>query len=225
MKVVILEDDKRLNSFLKSSFSRTDWELCFCGDIDELDGALAVAAPDVLVLDRMIGSRDSLAHLAEWKRRHPQTRVIFLSALDSTDEKVRALQSGADDYLAKPFSVSELEARIEALGRRTGSPSQEQSAVLQVADLKVDRLAHQASIGGRRLQLTAKEFKLLQILAARPSVVFSKIQLMDQVWDVNAEIDSNVVEVTIRNLRRKLEEARARVRICTQRSVGYWLEA
>ena len=224
MKVTVLEDDSRLRSFLKNSFGRTDWDITYCSSLDDLDTSLMSSShPDVLVLDRMIGSADSLNSLPAWKKQLPQTRVLFLSALDSTDEKVKALNSGADDYLAKPFSVSELEARIEALGRRKPAGIQE-NMVIQIGDLKIDRLAHQASVGKARLALTAKEFKLLQILSARPSVVFSKIQLMDQVWDVNAEIDSNVVEVTVRNLRRKLEDACPAVRICSQRNVGYWIE-
>ncbi|MEO5668402.1 MAG: response regulator transcription factor, partial [Bdellovibrionota bacterium] len=150
MKVTVLEDDSRLRSFLKTSFVRNDWDITFCSAIDELETSLMTPpSPDVLILDRMIAGADSLHSLPSWKKQSPHTRVIFLSALDSTDEKVKALNAGADDYLAKPFSVSELEARVEALGRRQASATQE-SVIIQLGELKIDRLSHHASIGKMR---------------------------------------------------------------------------
>ena len=225
MNILVLEDDPRLEGFLKKSLAAKPWQVSFCRDFSDIESLIAQSKQfDVLVLDRMIGNLDSLDRISWLRSSFPQSRIIFVSALDSSDEKVLALNAGADDYMSKPFSVSELEARIAALSRRKESSQATAHLHIEIGNVKIDRLNHYVSIANNRLNLTAKEFKLLYTLSHRPGVVYSKFQLLDLVWDINADIESNVVESTIKNLRRKLENAGASLKITSQRNTGYWIE-
>ena len=224
MNLLIVEDDKRVRQFLEDALRAEGWTVQVCGQYSELKDRVddAMEGVDVAILDRMLGSEDSLRLLKPLRQANPGLKILVLSAIGGSDEKALALDAGADDYMTKPYSLVELTARIRALGRREGDGRGGTRYVL--ADLKLDLVAHTAEAGGRRLDLSNKEFKLLSCLMRRPGQVYSKFQLLDRVWDTQLDLETNVVEVTVRNLRRKLEEAEAKARISSRRNVGYWIE-
>jgi DNA-binding response OmpR family regulator len=179
---------------------------------------------DLLVLDAMLPGIDGLGVLAAL-RQSKQTPVLMLTARVRVEDRVKGLQSGADDYLVKPFAFSELVARVQALLRR-GSPRPADGAtVLALADLEVDLLRRKASRAGHRLELTAKEFNLLVLLLRRQGEVLSRTEIAEQVWDMNFDSATNVIDVAIRRLRGKLDAPFERALLHTARGMGYVLEA
>ncbi len=159
--------------------------------------------------------------LSELRRVGNQTPVLFLSAIASVDERVRGLGLGADDYLVKPYSFSELLARVRSILRR--GPVR-QPEVFRISDLEIDVPHFKASRGGKRIDLTPKEFQLLSLLARRPGEVFTRTVIAEQVWDMNFDSDTNVVDVHIRRLRSKVDEPFVTKLIHTVRGLGYVLE-
>ena len=178
---------------------------------------------DVVVLDRMLGPRvDGLNILQTMRGLGLRTPVLVLSALSALDERVRGLKAGGDDYLGKPFAFSELLARIQALLRR-GKLHEVSNYALK--DLHLDVVARRASRNGQRLDLTAKEFALLTLLMRRQGNVLSRTQLAEQVWDINFDSDTNIVEVAIRRLRSKIDDPFEEKLLHTVRGMGYVLES
>ena len=226
MEILIVEDDERLAYFLERAFTAEGWNVRKCGDYSALLDFIECATDpcDVAILDRMLYGDDSLILLPKFKNSFPQAKVLFLSALDSSGEKTLAINKGADDYMSKPYSLSELCARVRALARRSsggvGALTQK-----RLGNLNFDFLSHQVSVGSHKIDLTNKEFKILCCLAERPEAVLNKMQLLSKVWDINSMVESNVVEATLSNLRRKLEAAGAKVKVMSRRNIGYWLEA
>ena len=221
MKILIVEDEKKTARFLRKALV----ENAFTVDVaaqgeDGLHAALA-GAYDLVILDVMLPQRDGWSVLAELRRAGHQTPVLFLTARDAVPDRVRGLSLGADDYLVKPFAVSELLARLHAILRRGPARAPES---LAVADLEIDFIRHRATRGGQRLDLTPKEFALLGLLARRSGEVLSRSTIAEQVWDMNFESDSNVVDVHIRRLRSKVDDPFATKLIHTMRGVGYVLE-
>ena len=178
---------------------------------------------DLIVLDIMLPGIDGLSLLATL-RRTKQTPVLMLTARSGIEDRVHGLQTGADDYLIKPFAFSELLARIQVLLRRAGPRAGVESTTLQLADLEVDLLRRKASRAGQRLDLTAKEFNLLTLLLRRQGEVLSRTELASQVWDMNFDSETNVVEVAIRRLRGKMDVPFERPLLHTVRGMGYVLE-
>jgi two-component system copper resistance phosphate regulon response regulator CusR len=159
------------------------------------------------------------------RRARRQTPVLFLTARDAIEDRVRGLELGAEDYLVKPFAFSELLARVRVILRRNErAPAMSEPTVFELADLKVDLLRHRATRGADRLELTPKEFALLSLLIRRSGEVQSRTVIADQVWDMNFESDTNVVEVAIRRLRTKLDDPYPLKLLHTVRGVGYVLE-
>jgi two-component system copper resistance phosphate regulon response regulator CusR len=221
LKILIVEDEKKTARFLRKALV----ENAFTVDVaaqgeDGLHAALA-GAYDLVILDVMLPQRDGWSVLAELRRAGHQTPVLFLTARDAVPDRVRGLSLGADDYLVKPFAVSELLARLHAILRRGPARAPES---LAVADLEIDFIRHRATRGGQRLDLTPKEFALLGLLARRSGEVLSRSTIAEQVWDMNFESDSNVVDVHIRRLRSKVDDPFATKLIHTMRGVGYVLE-
>jgi two-component system copper resistance phosphate regulon response regulator CusR len=221
LKILIVEDEKKTARFLRKALV----ENAFTVDVaaqgeDGLHAALA-GAYDLVILDVMLPQRDGWSVLAELRRAGHQTPVLFLTARDAVPDRVRGLSLGADDYLVKPFAVSELLARLHAILRRGPARAPES---LAVADLEIDFVRHRATRGGQRLDLTPKEFALLGLLARRSGEVLSRSTIAEQVWDMNFESDSNVVDVHIRRLRSKVDDPFAAKLIHTMRGVGYILE-
>jgi two-component system copper resistance phosphate regulon response regulator CusR len=221
MRILVIEDEKKLGNYLVKGLTENG----FMVDIARsgLDGrALGLNGDyDLVLLDVMLPGIDGFAVL-ESLRKVKSMPVLMLTARDEVTDRVRGLQSGADDYLAKPFAFSELLARIQALLRR-GKLHEVSSYVLR--DLNLDVVARKASRCGKRLELTAKEFALLSLLMRRQGNVLSRTQLAEQVWDMNFDSDTNLVEVAIRRLRSKIDDPFDEKLLHTVRGMGYVLES
>ena len=222
MRALVIEDEVKTAAYLRQGLSENGFtvEVCSNGD-DGLHQALAVEN-DLIILDVMLPERDGWSVLAALRKAGKQTPVLFLTARDTVHDKVKGLELGADDYLVKPFDFAELLARVRTILRR--SPVR-QAEVLRVADLQLDLPRRRASRAGTRLDLTAKEFALLELLVRRQSEPLSRTLIAEQVWDVNFDSDSNVLEVAIRRLRSKVDDPFPQKLIHTVRGVGYVLEA
>ena len=221
MRVLVIEDEAKTAAYLRQGLSENGFtvEVCTSGD-DGLHQALSVES-DLVILDVMLPQRDGWSILAAMRKAGHQTPVLFLTARDTVHDKVKGLELGADDYLVKPFDFAELLARVRTILRR--GPAR-QAEILRVADLQLDLPRRKASRAGIKLNLTAREFALLELLARRQGEPLSKTIITEQVWDVNFDSDLNVLEVAIRRLRSKVDDPFAEKLIHTMRGVGYVLE-
>lgn len=221
MRILIVEDERKTAAYLQKGFSESG----FIADLAERgDDGLHLATTqeyDLLILDVTLPALDGWEVLAALRKAHRQTPVLFLTARDSVEDRVKGLELGADDYLVKPFAFSELLARARSILRRGPSRHLE---TLQVADLEVDLVRHRASRDGRRLELAPKEFALLSLLARRQGEVLSRTLISEQVWDIHFDSDTNVVDVAVRRLRRKADDPFPNKLIHTVRGSGYVLE-
>lgn len=225
MKLLVIEDELKLAEYLRKGLSEEGYvvDVAHTG-IDGLHMATEVDY-DLLILDGMLPGIDGLAVLAAL-RQSKQTPVLMLTARGQVEDRVRGLQGGADDYLVKPFAFSELVARIQVLLRRAGGArSNGEPTALKMADLEIDLIRRKATRAGQRLDLTAKEFNLLSLLLRRQGEVLSRTELAEQVWDMNFDSETNVVEVAVRRLRGKLDQPFERPLLHTVRGMGYVLEA
>ncbi len=185
--------------------------------------ALATAGPyDVAIVDRMLPDIDGLAVIRVLRSKGIQTPVLMLTALGSVEQRVSGLDAGADDYLPKPFAFAELLARIRALGRRDGTPVE---AKFTVGDVELDEARHTVRVGDRAVDLSAREFALLAFLIRHPGQVLTRRQILDGVWGAEPDVYSNVVDVYVHYVRRKLGELGRGRRLRTVRGVGYTLQA
>ncbi len=226
MKVLVIEDETKLADYLRKGLTEEGFVVDVAHDgIDGLHLATELAY-DLIVLDGMLPGIDGLAVLAAL-RQSRQTPVLMLTARGQVEDRVRGLQGGADDYLVKPFAFSELVARMHVLLRRsvgTAHPAAE-ATMLRMADLELDLIRRRATRAGQRLDLTAKEFNLLSLLLRRQGEVLSRTELASQVWDMNFDSETNVVEVAVRRLRLKLDQPFAQPLLHTVRGMGYVLES
>lgn len=223
MRILVIEDDPKLARYLKKGLSQSGYVVDVAHD--GIDGRhLAVEGEyDLVLLDVMLPGVDGFGVLTTLRKsRHMP--VLMLTARDKVEDRVRGLRDGADDYLVKPFSFSELLARVEALLRRSGTKAQSTATLLQLGDLELDLARRKAQRAGQRLELTAKEFTLLALLLGRQGEVLSRTVLAEQVWDVNFDSDTNVIEVAIRRLRAKLDDPFESKLLHTVRGMGYVLE-
>jgi two-component system copper resistance phosphate regulon response regulator CusR len=221
MRILVVEDNKMTSSYIQKGLA----EKGFIVDIaeDGEDGLhLAMSEPyDLIILDVMLPQKSGWSIIKDFRKQNNETPVMFLTARDAVPDRIKGLDLGADDYLVKPFAFSELLARIRTLIRR--APVRH-SDVYRVADLELDITRHKATRSGKSLDLTAKEFLLLELLVRRKGEVLSKNFIMGQVWGILFDSDSNPVEVAIRRLRKKVDEPFAVSLIHTVRGVGYVLE-
>jgi two-component system copper resistance phosphate regulon response regulator CusR len=220
MKILLVEDEVKTVAYLQRGLTEQGYTVDVASN--GVDGQhLALTGDyDAIVLDIMLPGRDGIEVL-QALRLHKSTPVIMLTARGEVDHRIHGLQSGADDYLVKPFSFLELLARLQALSRR-GRP--QESTHIRIADLHIDLMARRAMRGTRRLDLTAKEFALLAALARHRGQVLSKTVIVEMVWDVNFDSNTNVVEVAIKRLRAKLDEPPDIKLLHTIRGMGYLLE-
>ncbi|MBR0568788.1 heavy metal response regulator transcription factor [Azoarcus sp. L1K30] len=222
MKILIVEDEPKTGDYLRQGLV----EAGFVVDLarDGLDGLhLALSGDyDLVVLDVMLPSLDGWGVLKSVRRSGQHMPVLFLTARDQVEDRVRGLELGADDYLVKPFAFSELLARVRTLLRRGKAKEPE---VLRVADLELDLLRRRVTRAGARIDLTAKEFLLLELLLRRQGEVLPRSLIASQVWDMNFDSDTNVIEVAVRRLRAKVDEPFEQRLIRTVRGMGYVLEA
>lgn len=221
MRVLIIEDEPKTAAYLRQGLSENGFiaEVCSNGS-DGLHQALSVAN-DLIILDVMLPERDGWSVLKELRDAGKQTPVLFLTARDAVYDKVKGLELGADDYLVKPFDFAELLARVRTILRRGPARREE---LLRIADLQLDLPRRRATRAGARLDLTAKEFSLLELLLRHRGEPLSRTIIAEQVWDVNFDSDSNVLEVAIRRLRSKVDDPYSTKLIHTVRGVGYVLE-
>ena len=221
MKILVIEDEPKAAEYLRQGLSESGYAVEVAHD--GMDGLHAAANGDhdLLILDVMLPGIDGFAVLSAL-RTTKQTPVLMLTARGKTDDKVRGFDLGADDYLVKPFQFPELLARVRALLKR-GQPAAI-DPVLRVGDLEIDAVRHRATRQGQRIDLTAKEFALLYLLAQKSGEVLSRTQIASLVWDIHFDSDSNVVEVAMRRLRAKIDDPFAEKLIHTVRGVGYVLE-
>ena len=220
MRLLLAEDERDLNRILTKRLTEEGYGVDSCFDGVEALECLEAAEYDGAVLDVMMPRLDGFALLERMRGMGMGTPVLFLTARDSVDDRVRGLDLGAADYLVKPFSTEELLARVRALTRR---PFGAQSSVLTAGDLELDLAAHTARRGGARIELSAREFALLSYLMHNKNTVLSRTRIEDHVWNFDYEGGTNVVDVYIRYLRRKIDEGHEVKLIRTVRGSGYML--
>ncbi|MDY7232728.1 heavy metal response regulator transcription factor [Hyalangium rubrum] len=220
MKILIVEDEAKTAEYLHRGLHEQGYTVDVARTGPEGHALTLQHDYDVIVLDVMLPEMDGFAVLRAI-RTHKQTPVLMLTARDRVDDRVHGLREGADDYLVKPFSFLELVARLQAVTRRGRA---QESTQLRVGDLEIDLLSRKAYRAGSRLELTAKEFALLALLARREGQILSKTVIAEQVWDMNFDSNTNVVEVAIKRLRAKIDGPHERKLLHTIRGMGYVLE-
>jgi two-component system copper resistance phosphate regulon response regulator CusR len=224
VKILIVEDEPKTGEYLRQGLNEAGFvaDLAATGS-DGLHLALH-GEYDLVILDVMLPELDGWQVLASLRRRGLEMPVLFLTARDQVEDRVKGLELGADDYLVKPFSFAELLARVRTILRR-GRGGGLDSNVLRVADLELDLLRRRVTRGGKRIDLTAKEFGLLELLMRRQGEVLPRSLIASQVWDMNFDSDTNVIEVAMRRLRLKIDDGQSVKLIQTVRGMGYVLEA
>lgn len=220
MRILVIEDEPKLAEYLHKGLSEQNHVVDLSHD--GIDGChLAIEGDyDVVILDVMLPGQDGFSVLRQLRARRG-TPVLMLTARDRVEDRVRGLEGGADDYLVKPFAFSELLARVHALQRRGRA---QEPTLLRLDDLELDLASRKAQRARQRLDLTAKEFTLLALLLRRQGQVLSRATLAEQVWDMNFDSDTNVIEVAIRRLRGKIDDPFVRKLLHTVRGMGYVLE-
>ena len=221
MKILIVEDEKKAAAYLRKGLSENGYVVDHAADGEEGLQLARSGGYELVVLDVMLPGRDGWSVLAELRRAGVQTPVLFLTAKDALQDRVKGLNLGADDYLVKPFAFSELLARVRSILRRGPVRRPE---TLRRGDLEVDLVRHRASRAGRKLDLTPKEFALLSFLARRGGEVLSRTAIAEEIWDMNFDGGTNVVDVHVRRLRSKVDDPYERKLIHTVRGMGYVLD-
>ena len=222
IRALVVDDEPNITELISTVLRYDGW------DVSTADCGLAALTqardgkPDVMVLDVMLPDIDGFEVLARLRREGYETPVLFLTARDSTEDRVRGLTLGGDDYVTKPFSLEELVARLHALLRRSGRSVGSRDHVLALADLTLDEDAHEVVRGGERVELTKTEFELLRYLMLNARRVVSKQQILDRVWQYDFGGQTNIVELYIGYLRKKIDRGREPL-IHTVRGVGYVL--
>ena len=218
MRILVVEDDARLASSLHRGLEEAGMAVDTVGDGEEALALAAAAAYDVIVLDVMLPSRDGFSVARSLREKKMRSPILMLTGRGAVEDRVHGLDVGADDYLVKPFALRELIARIKALSRRH---LPDRAAVLNAGGLSLDTMAHRLTVGGAEVELTAKEFAILEFFMLHRGQVLSREQILGGVWDWDLEDGRNLVEVYIARLRRKLSEAGAGDPFTTLRGAGY----
>jgi DNA-binding response OmpR family regulator len=218
MRLLIIEDDHKLAEFAARGLRAESFAVDVAADGREGWACIESTQYDLLILDLMLPYIGGMELLRLVRRSYPSLPVLVLTARDATEEKVKHFEAGADDYLTKPFDFAELVVRVKALLRRTPI---ERADVILISNLELNRLTHQVRRGGHDIELTAKEYALLEYLLSSPSRVFSRTMILEHVWDQSFEGVTNIVDVYVRHLRRKVDDPFPTKLIHTVRGVGY----
>ncbi len=223
MRILIIEDDKEAAQFLLKAFREAGHVVDHAAD--GLDGlSLATDGPyDVLIVDRMLPKMDGLSVIAALRKQGNRVPALILSALGQVDDRVTGLRAGGDDYLPKPYSFSELLARVEVLARRNGAEPTE--TVYRVGDLRLDRLSHQVFRGEEEIILQPREYRLLEYLMKNAGQVVTRTMLLEHVWDYHFDPQTNVIDVHMSRLRAKIDKGQSTPMLHTVRGAGYMVRA
>ena len=220
MRVLVVEDEKKTASFVRKALQTEGFAVDVCGNGDDALAAVRTTPFDVVVLDIMLPGRDGLSVLRQLRERKNTMPVLLLSARGEVNERVEGLNAGADDYLPKPFELAELVARVRALTRRSG---ENRSTILRVADLALDTVSHRAQRGGAQIELTAREYRLLEFLMREAGRICGRMMILEKVWDYDFDPGTNLVDVYIRRLRDKIDTNFEPKLLHTVRGTGYVL--
>lgn len=221
MKILVVEDDRKVAGFIEQGLREEGYAVDIAPDGDEATMLAHVYDYDLVVLDVMLPKKNGLQVAAELRREGRRTPILMLTARDATEDVVRGLDAGADDYLAKPFKFDELLARVRALLRRGGAA---RTDLLVYGAVELDRLKHKVRVAGKGIDLTPKEFHLLEHFLLHAEEVVRRTELLEKVWDMHFDPESNVVDVHVGNLRRKLRQVAGQELIHTERGVGFRLQ-
>lgn len=222
MKVLVIEDEKKIASCIRKGLEAQGFVVEVCTNGDEGFAFATTRSYDAAVLDIMLPGKDGLSILRNLRDRRIPLPILLLTARSELNERLEGLNLGADDYLTKPFHIEELIARLHAITRRAAGASQ---SILEVADLTMNLLTRKVSRGGQAIDLTAREFSLLEHLMRSPGRVLTRVEICERVWDYNFDPGTNLVEVYVQRLRKKVDESASRKLIETIRGVGYRVQS
>jgi len=222
MRILLVEDEERIAAFIRKGLKEELYTVDVARDGSEALDIADAGEYDLIILDLRLPVRDGISVCRELRAQGNTTPILMLTARDTIDDRVRGLDAGADDYLVKPFAFQELLARLRALARR---PPVVQDLTLRMANLTLDTRTHQARRDAQLIELSAREYCLLELLMRQPGQVLTRTQIAEQIWGYDFDANSNVVDVYIRYLRRKVDDPFEPKLIQTVRGVGYKLEA
>src|SRR5437667_5868139 len=222
MRILVVEDEKKTASFIRKALQAEGFAVDVCHDGSEALTAPATTPFDAIVLDIMLPGRDGLSLLRQWRKQGCATPVLLLSARGEVNERVEGLNSGSDDYLPKPFALAELIARVRALVRRGGD---NKSPTLRVADLALDTLTRGARRGSVEIELTAREYRLLEYLMRSAGRLCGRMMILEKVWDYDFDPGTNLVDVYVKRLREKIDAGFEPKLLHTVRGTGYVMRA
>jgi two-component system OmpR family response regulator len=221
MRLLVIEDDRDAADYLVKAFREVGHVADAANDGEDGLGLALEGNYDVLIVDRMLPKLDGLTVIGRLREKGSEVPVLILSALGQVDDRVKGLRAGGDDYLPKPYSFSELLARVEVLSRRRGGRSEE--TVLRVGDLQLDRLSHEVRRGGQEIVLQPREFRLLEYLMRHAGQVVTRTMLLENVWDYHFDPQTNVIDVHISRLRSKIDKGFSQPLLHTIRGAGYMI--
>ncbi len=221
MRILVVEDEKKVSKFLQQGLEEEHYSVDVANDGQAGEILASTEAYDLIILDILLPRKDGLAVLRELRKKNINTPVLMLTAKETTDDKVAGLDSGADDYLTKPFSFTELLARVRSLLRRGAA---EKSTLLKVADLQLDTVSHKAKRSEKVIDLTAREYALLEYFMRNVNRVLTRTVISEHIWHYNFDTGTNVVDVYINHLRSKIDDGSEKKLLHTVRGVGYVLK-
>ena len=220
MRVLVVEDEKKTASFIRKALQAEGYAVDVCHNGHDALAAPTATPYDAIVLDIMLPGRDGLSILGQWRKQRNRIPVLLLSARGEVNERVEGLDAGADDYLPKPFALVELIARVRALTRRTAD---NKSPVMRLADLTLDTVTHRAKRGDKEIELTSREYRLLEFLMRSAGRLCGRMMILEKVWDYDFDPGTNLVDVYIKRLREKIDAAFEPKLLHTVRGTGYIL--
>jgi DNA-binding response OmpR family regulator len=221
MRILVVEDEKKTASFVRKALQAENFAVDVCANGNDALAFALTTSFDAIVLDIMLPGRDGLSVLRQLREKKITTPVLLLSARGEVNERVDGLNAGADDYLPKPFVLAELIARVRALGRRANESN---SVVLKVADLSLNTVSHEANRAGRKIELTSREYRLLELLMRSAGHTCGRMQILEKVWDYDFDPGTNLIDVYIRRLREKIDDGATIKLLHTVRGAGYVLK-